>query len=81
MNDIKLRRLKIEHSNAITAKLDEMVKSNERMMNHYALAFMESQDESDKTGYSLHKAKVAVMKQAIETTQNTSRDFEFSEDT
>jgi len=77
-----LRRLKIEHSNAITAELDRMAKRDEGMMSAYAVDYMDSgcKDETYKAAYDRSKVKRDTMKQAIEIVQRISREFEFEEE-
>jgi len=72
-----LNRLKIEHSNAITAKLAEKMKSDENMMKHFAVAFMDRGDSDDKISYLKSKASCAAINMAIDIVQTTSRSFEF----
>jgi len=80
MTTMNLHRLKIEHSNAITAKLANEMTTHEMMIKHYAVNFMESESDSDKEGYRTAKIEHDTMKRAIEIVQRVSRDFEFKED-
>lgn len=61
-------------------ELDKEVKNEEHMMSHYALSFMEKEDESHKAAYSRCKVKVETMKRAIDIAQRISRDFKFEDE-
>ncbi len=72
-----LHRLKIELTNAITAELQKRVKSDEGMVSHYAINFMESGEDGDRDSYRSYRAKAETMELAINIAQDTSRGFTF----
>ena len=75
-----LRRLKIEHSNAITERLAERMKGYAFTMKDEAVHFMDSGDEGSRASYDRAKISHDIMKFAIDTVQQVSREFEFKED-
>ena len=77
---MNLNRLKIEHSNAITADLASRLKLENSMMRDAAVNYMNSNDEADKSEYLKYKSKSEAFRMAIEITKNVSRDFEFKDD-
>lgn len=75
-----LNRLKIELTHAITAELARRQKSDEDMVRHYAVSFMESGTDEDRASYLRHRAKAETMELAINVAQDASRDFTFEGD-